>query len=518
MSWKPEVEQIKHRRAFAAEHGGAEAVARQHDAGRLTARERIERLLDPGSWREIGVMTGKGAYDDEGNLLGVRPSNAIIGTGRVNGRKVSLNADDWTIRGGSSEATISEKWIYAENYALEYRIPLIRLVESAGGSVRLVEQQGSTKIPGYPTWPMAKLLGYIPVVGIALGPCAGLGALKAACAHLSIMVKGTSQVFAGGPPVVQRGMGSTVDKEALGGSELHTRVSGAIDNEAESEEHAFELARKFLSYLPSSVFELPPRGDTSDDPYRAEEALLSIIPRERRQVYRVRKVLEAVLDKGSLFEIQPMYGRSVVACLARLNGYPVGVMANDAYHHGGGLNRPAAEKMESFIDFCDTFHLPIINFVDQPGTVVGIEGERMGNVRGSVRVVSAIELSRVPWCAIVIRRLFGLAGTAYARLQGINLHYAWPSARWGSIPSEGGIAAAYRRELDALPEEQRAKRLLELEKKYELLESPFLSAERFRVPDIIDPRETRARLCDWIEDAYRILPEQLGPIGRTMRK
>ena len=311
----------------------------------------------------------------------------------------------------------------------------IRLVESAGGSVRLVEQQGSTKIPGYPTWPMAKLLGYIPVVGIALGPCAGLGALKAACAHLSIMVKGTSQVFAGGPPVVQRGMGSTVDKEALGGSELHTRVSGAIDNEAENEDHAFEMARKFLSYLPSSVFELPPRGDTSDDPYRAEEALLSIIPRERRQVYRIRKVLEAVLDKGSLFEIQPMYGRSVVACLARLNGYPVGVMANDAYHHGGGLNRPAAEKMESFIDFCDTFHLPIINFVDQPGTVVGIEGERMGNVRGSVRVVSAIEQSRVPWCAIVIRRLFGLAGTAYARLQGINLHYAWPSARGAPSPS-----------------------------------------------------------------------------------
>lgn len=518
MSWEAEVEQIKQRRAFAGEHGGAEAVKRQHDAGRLTARERIDRLLDPGSWREIGVMTGKGAYDGEGNLLGVRPSNAIIGTGRVNGRKISLNADDWTIRGGSSEATISEKWIYAENYALQHRIPLIRLVESAGGSVRLVEQQGSTKIPGYPTWPMASLLGYIPVVGIALGPCAGLGALKAACAHLSIMVKGTSQVFAGGPPVVQRGMGSTVDKEALGGSALHTRVSGAIDNEAENEDHAFEIARKFLSYLPSSVFELPPRGDTSDDPYRADESLLSIIPRERRQVYRVRKVLEAVLDKGSLFEIQPMYGRSVVACLARLNGYPVGVMANDPYHHGGGLNRPAAEKMESFIDFCDTFHLPIINFVDQPGTVVGLEGERMGNVRGSVRVVSAIEQTRVPWCAIVIRRLFGLAGTAYARLQGINLHYAWPSARWGSIPSEGGIAAAYRRELDALPEEQRAVRLRELERKYEQLESPFLSAERFRVPDIIDPRETRARLSDWIEDAQRVLPEQLGPKGRTMRK
>lgn len=519
MSWKAEVEEIERRRAFARELGGTEAVARQHEAGRLTARERVDRLVDPGSWREIGALTGKASYDETGKLLHVRPANAVIGTARIGDRKVSIDADDWTIRGGSSEATVSEKWIYSENYALEHRIPLIRLVESAGGSVRLVEQQGSTKIPGYPTWPMVSLLGYIPVVGLALGPCAGLGALKVACSHFSIMVKGKSQVFAGGPPVVQRGgMGTKVDKDELGGSAMHTRESGVVDNEAEDEDHAFELARRFLSYLPSSVFELPPRGDCSDDPNRAEEALLAIIPRERRRVYRVRKVLEHVLDHDSLFEISPNYGRSVVACLARLNGYPVGVMANDPYHHGGGLNRAAAEKMETFIDFCDTFHLPIVNFVDQPGTVVGIDGERAGNVRGSVRVVSAIEQTRVPWCAIVIRRLFGLAGTAYARLQGINLHYAWPSARWGSIPSEGGIAAAYRRELEALPDDEQGARLAQLEAKYEQLESPFLTAERFRVPDIIDPRETRARLCDWIEDAYRVLPEQLGPKGRTMRR
>jgi acetyl-CoA carboxylase carboxyltransferase component len=208
----------------------------------------------------------------------------------------------------------------------------------------------------------------------------------------------------------------------------------------------------------------------------------------------------------------------VVTCLARLDGYSVGVITNDPYHMGGGLNRPAAEKMETFVDLCDTFHLPIINFVDQPGTVVGIEGEKMGNVRGSVRVVSAIEQSKVPWCAIVIRRLYGLAGTAYARMQGINLHYAWPSARWGSIPFEGGIAAAYRRELDALPEAERAARLAQLEAQYERLGSPFLTAEKFRVPDIIDPRDTRRVLCHWIEDAYRTLPEQLGVRGRTFRK
>ena len=518
MSWKSEIDELNRRKEFAYGHGGEEAVRRQHEAGRLTARERIELLIDKGSWNEFGVLTGKGEYDENGNLVRVRPSNAIIGTGRVDGRKVSIDADDYTIRGGSSEATVSEKWIYAENYALEMRMPLIRLVESAGGSVRLVEQQGSTKIPGYPTWPMVGLLGYIPVVGLALGPCAGLGALKAACAHFSIMVKGTSQVFAGGPPVVERGVGSRVDKEELGGSQMHTRQSGVIDNEVESEAEGFALTRRFLSYMPNSVFELPPRGDASDPRDRREEALLSVIPRERRRVYKVRNILEMVLDKSSLLEIAPNYGTSVVTCLGRLMGYPVGVITNDPYRFGGGLNRPAAEKLESFVDLCDTFHLPIVNFVDQPGTIVGVEGERMGNVRGSVRVVSAIEQTRVPWCAIVIRRLFGLAGSGYARLQGINLHYAWPSGRWGSIPFEGGIAAAYRRELDELSPEKRDERLQQLETKYEQLGSPFLTAEKFRVPDVIDPRDTRPILCNWVEDAYRILPEQLGVKGRTMRK
>ncbi|MEO6271377.1 MAG: carboxyl transferase domain-containing protein [Lautropia sp.] len=207
-----------------------------------------------------------------------------------------------------------------------------------------------------------------------------------------------------------------------------------------------------------------------------------------------------------------------MTCLARLNGYPIGVMINDPYHNGGGLNRPAAEKMETFVDLCDTFHLPIVNFVDQPGTVVGLDAERMGNVRGSVRVMSALEQSRIPWCTIVIRRLYGLAGNAYARIQGINLIYAWPSARWGSIPMAGGIEAAYRAELDALTPETRAQRLAELERKYDHLESPFLTAEKFRVPDIIDPRQTRRLLCHWIEDAWRTLPEQLGTKGRTMRK
>lgn len=517
MSWQREVDEIAKRRAFAQGLGGKEAVQRQHESGRMTVRERIDRLVDPGSFRELGSLTGKATYDNDHNLASVRPANAVIGTGRIDGRKVSIDGDDWTIRGGSSEATVSEKWIYAENYALEMRMPLIRLVESAGGSVRIVEQQASTKIPGYSNWPMASLLGYVPVVGLALGPCAGLGALKAACAHFSVMVKGSSQVFAGGPPVVERGMGVKIDKEELGGSKVHVRQSGVIGNEAATEDEALEMTRRFLSYLPSSVFETPPVIACDDPVDRAEDELLSIIPREQRRTYKSRRILELVMDKGSVFELTKYYGRSVITCFARLGGRPVGVIANDPMHYGGGLTRAAAEKMETFIDLCDTFHLPVVNFVDQPGTVVGPDAERMGTVKGSVRVVSAIEQSRVPWCAVVVRRLYGLAGSAYGRLQGLNLHYAWPSARWGSIPIGGGVEAAYRKELEALEPDARAARLAELEAWYDHLESPFLTAERFKVPDLIDPRETRAILNDWLDDAWRVLPEQVGVKGRTIR-
>ena len=236
MSWQKEVDEIHRRRAIARELGGPEAVAKQHAQGRLTVRERIDRLVDPGSFRELGAMTGKAVYDDQHNLVSVTPANAVIGSARIDGRRVSIDGDDWTIRGGSSEATVSDKWIYSEIYAEEMKIPLIRLVESAGGSVRILDQNAATKLPAYPTWTLARMMGKIPIVGIALGPCAGLGAIKAATAHYSIMVKGTSQVFAGGPPVVERGMGIKVSKEDLGGSKIHTRESGVMGNEAATEE------------------------------------------------------------------------------------------------------------------------------------------------------------------------------------------------------------------------------------------------------------------------------------------
>ncbi|MBI4081983.1 MAG: propionyl-CoA carboxylase [Candidatus Lambdaproteobacteria bacterium] len=516
MSWLPEVEELNRRKGFAEAMGGEEAVARHKRSGKHTARERIGLLFDPGTFREVGVLTGKGQYDEEARLLKVTPTNVIIGKGRIGGRKVVATVDDYTIRGGSSESTIAEKWVYGERLAYELRLPLVRLIDSAGGSVKLLEMMGATKIPGYPTWPRSRMMGLIPIVGIALGSCAGNGAKRVAWSHFSLMVKGQAQVFAAGPVVVEPGVGQELTKEELGGYLIHTRGSGLIDNEAESEQDAFAQARRFLSYLPQNVHQLPPALPSDDDPGRREEALLSIVPRERRRVYRMRRILELVFDKESLFEIGRYNGPSTITMLGRLTGRPVAILANDPYAAGGTMTRASAQKMEAFIDLADTFHLPIVNFVDQPGVAIGLEAEKQGTMRAAIRALAAIEDSRVPFCAVIVRRAYGVAGAGHGRVTDINQRFAWPSAHWGSIPLEGGIMAAHRRELAEAADPE--KRLTELEEHYARFTSPFLTAEKFAIQDIVDPRETRPLLCDWVEDAYALLPQQLGPSGRGYRK
>ncbi len=336
MSWQPEVDEIARRRAIAEAMGGEQAIAKLHAKGRLSVRERIDALLDPGSFVEIGALTGQARYDETGELVALTPANALIGTGRIDGRKVVVLADDFSIRGGSSEATISEKWIYAERLALEYRLPLVRLVDTAGGSVKLLDKDQATKLPGYPTWPHAQMMGEVPMVGVALGACAGLGAIKVCGGHFSVMVKEQAQVFAAGPFVVKEGIGVEVDKESLGGASMHARGSGLVDNEAEDEADALAQTRRFLSYLPASAHDLPPVTECDDPADRRDEWLLSAIPRERRRVYDPRKIIRAIVDRDSFFEIGRYSGRSSVTGFARIMGHPVGILANDPAHGGGG--------------------------------------------------------------------------------------------------------------------------------------------------------------------------------------
>jgi len=502
------LEELEKRRETQLAMGGAQAIARQHKMGKQTARERLDFLLDEGSFLELGRMTGKGSYDEQGCLTEFQPANAIIGSGRISGHKVCVSADDYTIRAGSSEATNADKWIYAERKALAYRMPLIRLVDSAGGSVKLLRQMQATKIPEYPQWPSIELLDIVPVVGVAMGACAGLGALKVLSSHFSVMVRDTSQVFAAGPPVVKQAYGIDIHKNDLGGYKVH-RKNGLIHNEAKDEADALSQVKAFLSYLPRNIYRLPPVSESQDSPSRVEDWLKEAIPENSRKIYKPRKILEAVFDLGSLFEIGKFYGGSVVCVLARLNGHPVGVIANDPKVGGGAMNNAAALKMERFIKLCDQFHLPVVNFVDQPGNATGPEAELNGTLMGAIRVADALARCRSPWVSILIRRCFGLAGSLHGPKENgaLNHRFAWPTARWGSIPVEGGVMAAYKQEI--LEAEDPAAKQKEIEAIYHNLGSPFRTAERFGVLDVIDPRETRGLLCDWVEDAREVAETDL---------
>lgn len=513
---RPWEREITRRTEFAENMGGAENIARQHARGRRTARERIASLFDPGSFQEVGRFTGRGVYDEDHDLVEVTPANIVAGHGRLDERPVAVAAEDFTVRGGSSEATSPEKWQYIERFALEYGMPMVRLVESAGGSINLLQQAGGTKIPGYPHWPFVDLMGTVPVVGVAVGASAGLGAVRVVASHFSVMVAGTSSVFAGGPAVVKRGVGEDVTVESLGGSSVHARGSGVVDNEAADEDDALDQVRSFLSYLPSNVWELPPVIAAQDPADRADDWLADAVPENRRRSYSMRRIISSVFDQDSVFEIGAYNGRSQITALARLGGMPVAVLANDPKHLGGALTADAADKIIRFVDLADTFHLPVVNLVDQPGTYVGTEAESRGTIRRGVRAQMAIEQARVPWASVFVRRAYGLAGASYAPLgRPTNWRIAWPSANWGSIPIEGGVDAAYKRELAASPDPEA--RRAGLVREFEYLENPFLTAEKFGIDDIVDPRETRSRLHEWISLAYRTLPQQLGTSTKTMR-
>lgn len=505
--WKEEYEELYKRRQMAQAMGGAEALRKHRERGRLNARERMDALLDTGSFREMGKLSGKGRYDENGRFIDMSPVNAIIGTGKIDRRTVVVSGDDYTLRAGSSESTISDKWIYAERMAMTIGAPLIRMVDSAGGSVKLLAQMRGTKIPGYPTWPAIKLLEHVPVVGIALGSCAGLGAMKVLLSHFSVMVRDQAQVFAAGPPVVKQAYGIEIDKNDLGGYKVHRR-SALVHNEAVDEEDAFAQVRRFLSYLPRNSEQLASRTECQDSPERVEDWLADAIPKDRRKIFDPRKILAAICDTDSIFEIGRWQGGSVITALARIDGYPVGILCSDPKIAGGAMTVAAAYKTERHVKLCDTFGLPVINFVDQPGNATGPEAELQGTLLAAVRVLETIEKANTPWFSVIMRRCFGMAGGMHApkHFPALNHRVAWPSARWGSIPIEGGVYAAHRREIDQAPDPD-AKRQ-ELEGQYHHLGSPFRTAEAFGILDIIDPRETRSILCDWVAEAWEVMGQR----------
>ena len=444
----------------------------------------------------------------------------VVGQGRVDGRRAVVQADDFTVRGGAADAAIWQKMVWAEQAAHELRVPLIRLVDGTGGggSVKTLETMGFSYVPPLPGFEFAvENLSRVPVVAAALGPCAGLGAVRVTLSHFSVIVRGSAQLFVAGPPVVAAAMGESPDKEALGGSRAQTRA-GAVDNEAADEDDALDQLRRFLSYLPGSAWEAPPIVAVDRRPAAAARRSCCRSSRAiRASPTTCAAALELIADRGSVFEVGRRFGPSLITALARLDGRPVGVLASDPKHYGGGLTADASDKLARFTDICDAFRLPVVHLVDQPGFVIGTDSERRGTIRRGSRALSAVMQARTPWASVLVRKVYGVAGAGHGNGARLNLRFAWPSGQWGSLPIAGGLEAAYRRELEASddPVALRA----EIEERLTRVMSPFRTAERFSAEEIIDPRDTRPILCDWAVRAHELvaLDAHSGPVTRGTR-
>lgn len=497
MGWEPEIEELRRREEMAREMGGADKVARQHEHGKLTIRERIDRIADAGSFREIGALAGRSDYDERGELRGFRPSNFVFGTAEIEERPVVLSGDDFTVRGGSADASIPAKRMHAEGLALELRVPHVRLVDGmgGGGSVKTIEMAGRTYIPRLGNWDaVVEHLAVAPSVSLALGSVAGIGAARVATSHYSLIVRDTAQMMIAGPALVEWAGGGTVGKEELGHARIHTS-NGAIDDAVDSEDEAFGRARRFLSYLPSNVEELPPRCSPTDDPERQEEGLLSVVPRDPRKTYKMRDVIHAVADWGSFFEIGHDWGRSIITGLARFDGWPVALFAEDVNVYGGGWTADSCRKLTRLIDLASTFHLPLVHLEDCPGFWIGKLAEQEATIRFGSQALAALGQSSVPYCCIVLRKAFGVAGAANQKPGSHHLRCAWPSGDWGSLPIEGGIEVAYKAELAEV--EDYDAHLEGIKQRLNRVRSPFRSAEHFEIEEIVDPRQTRPLLCRW---------------------
>jgi len=505
VTWEPELQELRQREEFAEALGGPDKVERQHYYGKMTIRERIDAVADESSFHEIGKTAGVASYGDDGELEHLTPSNFVFGTARIDDRPVVLSGDDFTVRGGSADATIPGKRHKAEGMAVELRLPHVRLVDGmgGGGSVKTIEMAGRTYIPEVRGW--ETIVGHLavaPSVALALGSVAGIGAARVATAHYSVIVRETAQMMIAGPALVEQASLGDHGKEELGHADIHTS-NGAIDDAVDSEAEAFERAKQFLSYLPTNVDEPAPRTESTDDPTRRDESLLSVVPREPRRVYKMRTIIESVTDTDSFFEIGARWGRSIITGLARLDGYPIAIFAEDGYHYGGAWTADGCRKLIRLLDLASTFNLPVLHLEDCPGFLIGKQSEEAATIRYGSQALAALGQSSTPFACVVIRKAFGVAGAANTKPGAHSFRWSWPSGDWGSLPIEGGIEVAYKQDLADSDDPEAL--LADITERLNRVRSPHRSAEFFEIEEIIDPRDTRPLLCDWARLVQRVL-------------
>jgi acetyl-CoA carboxylase carboxyltransferase component len=516
-------EDLLRRREVIGQGGGAQAIERQHARGKLTARERIDRLLDPGSFQEVDpyITHRHSAFGlDEKRLPG---DAVVVGFGRTDGRKVAVAAQDFTVIGGSFSEAQAQKVCKVLDLAIGSGTPFISLNDSVGARI----QEGVWSLAGYSElfWRNTQASGVIPQISVMLGPCAGGSVYSPGLTDFIIMTEGISHMFITGPQVIQTVTGEEVDSETLGGAQTHASLSGVAHFLTANEDEALATTRRLLSYLPSNNAAPPARLPPRDDPVRADPALDELVPLEDTESYDIREAITRIFDhsgpggngpQSSFFEVHARFAPNAVVGFARLHGEAVGVVANQPAWMAGVLDINASDKIARFVRFCDAFNLPLITLVDCPGFMPGTVQEHGGIIRHGAKIVYAYSEATVPKISVVTRKAYGGAYIVMSSKHiRTDLVYAWPTAEIAVIGAEGAVNILYRKRLAQVenPEEVRAQFMAEFQEQFG---SPYMAAASGHVDDVILPSETRAKLIaalDFLRDKQAAtLPKKHGCI------
>lgn len=496
----PRLEKLHALHDRALQGGGPDKVAQQHAKGKDTARERIEKLLDPGTFRELQpyVLTRNPEMGEP-----ISGDGVVTGYGQIDGRIVFVFAQDFTSYGGSVGEAHAAKICRLQDLALSNGAPLIGLLDSGGARI----QDGVLSLAGYGEIFKRNALasGVIPQISVMLGPCAGGAAYSPALTDFIIMTDKTSTMYITGPDVVKSVTGEVIDHEGLGGATAHTTASGVAHFMAGSEAESLALARRLLSYLPSNNVETPPAADCGDDPNRTDARLNTIVPLDPNVPYEMHEVLQSVVDRGSFLEVHAGWAQNVIVGFARLGGKGVGIVAQQPMMMAGSLDINASDKIARFVRFCDAFNLPLVTFVDSPGFLPGVAQEHGGIIRHGAKALFAYIEATVPKISIVTRKAYGGAYLVMSSKSiGADLHLAWPSAEIAVMGPEGAVNIVYRKEI-AQAEDKAAARKQLVQEYRDKFANPYRAAEYGIIDDVIEPAQTRPVLIA----ALAMLREQI---------
>jgi propionyl-CoA carboxylase beta chain len=480
---------------YEAIHAGTEAaVEKQHAKGKYTARERIEKLLDPGSFQELDVFVRHRTTDF--NMQDHRPyGDAVVtGHGTIDGRRVCVFSQDFTVFGGSLGEVMSEKICKVMDLAMKIGCPMIGINDSGGARI----QEGVVALGGYADvfWRNVQASGVIPQISLIMGPCAGGAVYSPAITDFIFMVKETSHMFITGPEVIRTATGEDVGFEELGGAITHSTKSGVAHFASEDEDTCLQEARYLLSFLPQNNLEPAPRTASADDPNRMDSELDAIVPDSPNKPYDMREVVHRVVDDGDFMEVHELFARNIIVGFARLDGHPVGIVGNQPAQLAGVLDIESSEKASRFIRACDAFNIPIVSFVDVPGFLPGTMQEWNGVIRHGAKLLYAYAEATVPKLTVVTRKAYGGAYLVMgSKHLGADMNFAWPTAEVAVMGAEGAVNIVYRRDIAGSPTpEARRQKLIDDYKAH--FDNPYIAAERGYMDDVIIPHETRPKLIE----------------------